>query len=187
MSVDDILSKILEVKDFISGITVSGGEVMLQSQFLEQLFTGIKEHSDLQNLSILVDSNGNVNQDKWTPLLHLTDGFMIDVKAYSSEIHKKITGYSNEKILDSIHYLNNQDKLKELRLVLVSSYNDNSNEIEGIAELMNSVSPDVRKVLIKLRKHGIRSRYNHLSEPSHSEVENIRKQFENSGVSIQVI
>ncbi|MPQ46959.1 YjjW family glycine radical enzyme activase [Marinifilum sp. N1E240] len=187
MSVDDILSEILEVKDFISGITVSGGEVMLQSLFLKQLFTGIKEHSDLQNLSILVDSNGNINRDKWTPLLHLTDGFMIDLKAYSSEIHKKITGYSNEKILNSIHYLNEQDKLTELRFVLVPEYNDNAYEIEGIAEMMNSVSPDVRKVLIKLRNHGIRSQYNHLSEPSHSEAENIRKQFENSGVSIQVI
>jgi len=187
MSVEDILSEIFEVKDFISGITVSGGEVMLQAPFLKELFTSIKEHPILQKLSILVDSNGNVDQEKWTPLLHLVDGFMLDIKAYSPEVHKQITGYSNKKILDSIRYLNKQNKLKELRLVLVPDYNDNANEIEGITQLMNSVSADVHKVLIKLRKHGIRNQYSHLTEPSQSDMENIRKKFENSGVHIQVI
>ncbi|MDE5416771.1 YjjW family glycine radical enzyme activase [Labilibaculum sp. DW002] len=187
MSVENLISEILEVKDFISGITVSGGEVMLHSKFLKLLFETIKTHPKLQKLSILVDSNGNVDQDKWDSILHLVDGFMLDLKAYSIEIHKKITGYSNEKILNSIQYVNSKGKLKELRMVLVPDYNDNEIEIKKIVHLMKSLSPEVENVLIKMRKHGIRKEYAHLSEPSEIQMEHTRKLFEESGLPIQVI
>lgn len=187
MSIDDIIAEILSVNDFISGITVSGGEVMLHSKFLKLLFETIKTHPKLQKLSILVDSNGNVAQDKWDSILHLVDGFMLDLKAYSIEIHKKITGYSNEKILNSIQYVNSKGKLKELRMVLVPDYNDNEIEIKKIVHLMKSLSPEVENVLIKMRKHGIRKEYSHLSEPSEIQMEHTRKLFEELGLSIQVI
>lgn len=187
MSVDDLISEILEVNDFISGITVSGGEVMLHSEFLRHLFTSIKEHPELKKLSILVDSNGNVDQQKWDPLINLVDGFMLDIKAYSPEIHKKITGFSNEKILNSIQYLNANGKLEELRFVLVPGYNDDEIEIRKIAGLMKSVSSEVRKVIIRMRKHGIRKAYAFLSEPSETTMANTRKSIEESGVHVQVI
>jgi len=187
MSVESLISEILEIKDFISGITVSGGEVMLQTEFLKQLFVAIKNHSELQHLSILVDSNGNVPKEKWESILNLVDGFMIDLKAYSSEIHKQITGFTNEKIIDSIHYLNLKGKLKELRFVLVPDYNTSEGEITKISALMNKLSPEVTKVLIKMRKHGIRKKYASLKEPSIEEMRKVQNQFEGAGISLIVI
>ena len=187
MSVESLISEILEVKDFISGITVSGGEVMLQTEFLLPLFTAIKNHSELKHLSILVDSNGNVTEEKWQSILNLVDGYMIDLKAYSPEIHKQITGFTNEKIIDSIHYLNMKGKLKELRLVLVPTYNDSDEEIEKISSLMKQLSPEVKKVLIKMRKHGIREKYASLKEPNIEEMRKVQNQFEEAGVNLIVI
>jgi len=187
MSVSNLISEILEVKDFISGITVSGGEVMLQSKFLVQLFTAIRNHSELKHLSILVDSNGNHSLDKWDEIIGLSDGFMIDLKAYSPEVHKQITGFTNEKILDSIHYLNQKGKLKEIRLVLVPAYNNGESEISKISALMNKLSPKVNKLLIKMRKHGIREKYNSLNEPSYEEVLKVKNQIEEAGIKMSVI
>ena len=187
MSIENLISEILDVKDFISGITISGGEVMLQVEFLKQFFTAIKSHSELKHLSILVDSNGNVTKEKWESILNLVDGFMIDLKAYSPEIHKQITGFSNEKILDSIHYLNLKGKLKELRFVLVPDYNNSESEITQISALMGKLSPEVTKVLIKMRKHGIRKKYASLKEPSLEEMRKVQNQFEEAAISLIVI
>ncbi|MGZ2371011.1 YjjW family glycine radical enzyme activase [Ancylomarina sp. YFZ004] len=187
MSVSDLISEILEVKDFISGITVSGGEVMLQAKFLEQLFISIKNHPELKNLSILVDSNGNVDQNRWETVMDWVDGFMIDLKAYSPEIHKQLTGFTNEKILKSIHYLNLKGKLKELRLVLVPDYNNSEEEIKEISNLMKKLSPEVRKILIKMRKHGIRKKYAFLNEPSQDEMKDVLNRFETNGIDLLVI
>ena len=187
MSVSDLISEILEVKDFISGITVSGGEVMLQAKFLEQLFISIKNHSELKDLSILVDSNGNVDQNKWESIIDWVDGFMIDIKAYSPEVHKRITGYTNEKILNSIQYLNSRDKLKELRLVLVPGYNNSEKELRNIGKLIKSLSSGVGKILIKMRKHGIRDKYHHLSEPSQNEMAEAQEYLESAGFNMLVI
>ena len=187
MSVENLISEIFEVKDFISGITVSGGEVMLQTEFLKQFFVAIKNHSELQHLSILVDSNGNVPKEKWESIINLTDGFMIDLKAYSPQIHKQITGFTNEKIIDSIHYLNTKNKLKELRFVLVPDYNNSKEEIEKISSLMKKLSPEVQKILIKMRKHGIREKYNFLNEPSQDEMKAVLNRFETAGLNLHII
>ena len=187
MSVENLISEIIEVKDFISGVTVSGGEVMLQADFLAELFTAIRKHPELKHLSILVDSNGNVGLDKWDKIINLTNGFMIDIKAYSPKIHKQITGFSNEKILDSIQYLDSQGKLDELRLVLVPEYNNGEDEIDKISNLINKLSPEVRKVLIKMRKHGIREKYASLSEPSPKEIRKVQNQFKEAGISVFTI
>ncbi|MCZ4695677.1 YjjW family glycine radical enzyme activase [Ancylomarina euxinus] len=187
MSVNDLISEILEIKDFISGITVSGGEVMLQAKFLEQLFISIRNHTELKALSILIDSNGNVDQNRWETVLDWVDGFMIDIKAYSPDIHKQITGFSNEKILKSIHYLNLKGKLKELRLVFVPTYNDSDEEIKKITDLMKRLSPEVKKVLIKMRKHGIREKYNFLNEPSLDEMKAVLNRFETAGLNLLII
>lgn len=187
MSVDDLISEIWEVKDFISGITVSGGEVMLHSEFLKELFIIIKSHSELKHLSILVDSNGNVTQDKWDQIIELTDGFMLDIKAFSSQVHVELTGHSNDRILNSIQYLNSRSKLKEIRFVLVPSFNDSVDELQEVGHLMNVLSPDVKKTLIKMRKHGIRKRYQHLSEPNQLELNNAKEHLESMGIDLTLI
>lgn len=187
MSVDALISEILEIKDFISGITVSGGEVMLHASFLKELFLAIKQHSELKHLSILVDSNGNISQNQWNKIIDITDGFMLDIKAITSDIHQQITAYPNHKILESIDYLNSKGKLKELRFVLVPDYNDGQDEFNKISKLMKQISPEVNKVLIKMRKHSIREKYAFLKEASSEEMLKILKRFEENGITMSLI
>jgi pyruvate-formate lyase-activating enzyme len=157
---------------------------MLQSQFLRVLFEGIRQRSELKDLSVLIDSNGRFEPKQWDEVLDLVDGFMIDVKAISSEVHQQITGKDNHKILESIAYLNSRGKLDEVRMVVVPGYNDTREEIEGFSRLLRTLTPDVRKVLIKMRKHGIRQEYAHLQPPTDEDMQRIWAQIGDAEVKI---
>lgn len=176
-SVEKLIAEILPIRDFISGITLSGGEVMLQYEFVEAFFKAIRNHDELKGLSLFIDSNGDVPQKYWDALLSYTDGFMIDLKADSSNTHKQITGCSNSAVLESIKYLDSKEKLYEVRTVIVSNFHHNPQEIDGLKKIYQSLSRDVRKVFIRMRTHGIREEYQHLLSPSDDEMNKIAFQI----------
>jgi len=172
-SVAELINEIIEIKDFISGITLSGGEVMLQYQFVRQLFQTIKQHNELKHLSLFIDSNGDAEIEDWDTILPYTDGFMIDLKAASSSVHQQITGKGNQSVLQSITYLDSKKKLYEIRTVIVSGLNDTDSETEAISNIHATLSGDVRKIIIKLRKHGLRKEYKHIEPASDSKMKEI--------------
>lgn len=176
-SVEELIAEILPISDFISGITLSGGEVMLQYKFVESFFKAIRNHDELKGLSLFIDSNGDVPQEHWDALLPYTDGFMIDLKAGSPNIHKKITGCSNSTVLESIKHLDSQGKLYEVRTVIVSDFHLKSEEVDVLHKVYQSLSKDVRKVFIRMRTHGIREEYQHLSSPSEDEMNKLAFQI----------
>ncbi len=90
MSVDDVLRHIRKASLFIEGITVSGGEATTQLPFIVALFTAIKADPQLQRLTCLVDSNGQLSETGWQKLLPVCDGVMLDLKAWKSECHHRL-------------------------------------------------------------------------------------------------
>lgn len=119
MSVDDVLRHIRKASLFIEGITVSGGEATTQLPFIVALFTAIKADPQLQRLTCLVDSNGQLSETGWQKLLPVCDGVMLDLKAWKSECHHRLTGRDNTHIKHSIRFLAAQGKLAELRLLVI--------------------------------------------------------------------
>lgn len=91
MSVDDVLRHIRKASLFIEGITVSGGEATTQLPFIVALFTAIKADPQLQRLTCTVDSNGQLSETGWQKLLPVCDGVMLDLKAWKSECHHRLT------------------------------------------------------------------------------------------------
>lgn len=181
-SVDELIHEILPIADFISGITVSGGEAMLQTEFLKLFFTSIRKHKELQHLSLFIDSNGGAAKKNYEELLPLVDGFMIDLKAICNDSHKSITGESNKAVLENLLFLNDQKKLYEMRTVLVPEYNTSKEEILKLKEIHALLHPSVRKVLIRMRTHGIRKQYSHLQEPTDEEINQILNILDNEKV-----
>lgn len=165
-SVDELINEILEIKDFISGITLSGGEVMLQYIFVCELFAELKQNKYLKHLSLFIDSNGDCELNALKAVSSYTDGFMIDIKAASESVHKQITGRTNLRVLNSIKYLDYIHKLYEIRTVIVSEINDSDTEIEALSKIYSSINKIVRRVIIKLRMHGVRKEYKHIKPAS---------------------
>lgn len=170
MSVDEILTEIIKVKPFISGITVSGGECTLQSDFLIDLFEKIKK----LGLTIFVDSNGSTDFSKNKELVDLMDMVMLDIKSFDRDEHVKLTGKDNYMVLKNAEYLAGINKLYEVRSVIVPGVLNNLYNVNEISKLIASLNPEIRYKLIKYRPIGVRSDKIESAQPSDGMMEELK-------------
>ncbi len=120
-SADDILLKYESIKEFLKtgGITLSGGEPLMQIDFCISLFKKArtkKIHTALDTSGILFNE---INIDKINDLLKYTDLILLDIKHINDDEHKKLTGFSNKNVLDFALYLSEQNKPVWIRHVAV--------------------------------------------------------------------
>lgn len=152
MSVEEILNAIKKYKPFLSGVTVSGGECMLQAAFLAELF---KEAKDL-NLTCFIDSNGYILFRDLEELLNYTDSVMLDVKSFDDNEHMMLTGKSNKNVLENLIYLANIGKLYEVRTVIVPDILNNYSNVDNISKMISELNKKIRYKLIRFRPLGVR-------------------------------
>lgn len=180
-SVDELLEDIAKYTRYIEGVTVSGGEPLLQIDFLIELFKKVKE----MGLTTCIDTNGgsfdksnSIWIEKLEKLLDLTDLIMLDIKHIDDESHKALTGKSNKNILDFAKYLSDKNKDIWLRYVLVPTIND-SKEIlhkwkdfaDSLQNVLNiEVLPYHRLAIEKYEKLGLEYRLKDIAEPTKSEI-----------------
>lgn len=152
ITASELMKKIEKVKFFISGITVSGGECTLQRDFLKELFTKVKS----LGLTAFVDTNGStpIYMDK--ELLEVTDKTMIDLKAFSPEENKILTGLTNETVIKNIRELGKLDKIYEIRTVVVPEVLNNNYTVDMGSKLLAEINPNIQYKLIKYRPMGVR-------------------------------
>ena len=110
MCVFDVMSEIRKDKIFYDesggGVTFSGGEPLMQSEFLLELLKECKN----ENIHTTVDTSGFVNEGKLLEIIDYVDLFLYDLKLINNELHKKYTGVSNKMILQNIQILVNRHK-----------------------------------------------------------------------------
>ena len=120
MSPLDIILRYEGVKEFCKGgITVTGGEPLLQIDFVTELFRLAKE----KKIHTALDTSGitfvKENIEKFDKLLEYTDLVLLDIKHINDEEHKKLTGHSNKNILEFAKYLSDKRKPMWVRHVVV--------------------------------------------------------------------
>lgn len=129
------------------GITVSGGEPLLQIEFLTELFRKAKE----QGIHTTLDTSGNPFTreepffEKMQELMKYTDLVMLDIKHIDDEKHKVLTGCTNENILDMAKYLDEIGKPVWIRHVLVPERSDEDVALEKLHEFIEELG-NVEKV-----------------------------------------
>lgn len=138
MSVDEILEKYDGIKEFVKsgGITVTGGEPLLQIEFVTELFKQAKEkniHTALDTSGILFNPN---NTNKIDALLKYTDLVLLDIKHINDEEHKKLTGMSNKNILEFAKYLSDKQIPIWVRHVVVKSITYDKKYLEQLGEFL---------------------------------------------------
>ena len=148
MTVEEVLTQYESVKEFCKGgITVTGGEPLMQTDFLTDLFKNAK----LKNIHTALDTSGVLfnpdNTKKIDELLSFTDLVLLDIKHIDSEEHKKLTGHGNDNILAFAKYLSDINKPVWIRHVVVPSINGKEEYLEKLgqflAELKNIKALDV--------------------------------------------
>lgn len=144
-SSDEIVEKILRYKNYImpnGGVTISGGEPLLQAKFLIELFTKLKKY----NIHTCIDTSGSVVlTDEIKELINLADLFLLDIKCINDEKAINLTGVSNKKELEFARYLSNINKAMWIRQVLVPGYTDNEQDLIKLREFISTLK-SVEKV-----------------------------------------
>ena len=188
----DILPKLIADKEFYKssggGVTVSGGEPLLQADFVAEVLRLLKQ----KDINTAVDTCLFASKTQLEKVVPFTDTFLVDVKAFDRELHKELTGQYNDLILDNIRYLSSIGKQMEIRIPFVP--NQNSGEIGKIAEFLSSIQT-IKGVRV-LPYHNLSgTKYDSLDmsytlsndttpPPEKDEVENARKVLESYGLPV---
>lgn len=129
MSADRMLSEILKDRIFFEnsggGVTFSGGESMLQIDFLCEILRMCRE----QGIHTAVDTAGNVPWNSFERVLPNTDLFLYDIKSMNSDTHKRYTGVGNELILSNLAKLLRLGAQIWIRVPVIPGVNDSEEEM----------------------------------------------------------
>ncbi|KRQ86185.1 4-hydroxyphenylacetate decarboxylase activating enzyme [Caloramator mitchellensis] len=183
MNIEEILSEIEKFKPFISGITVSGGECLLQNKFLGQLFKKVKR----LGLTCFVDTNGYIPFKEMPELTNLMDDAMLDVKSIDEEEHYWLTGKSNKTVIENINFLGSIDKLYEVRTVIVPEVLDNERNVREISKILASINKEIRYKIIKFRPLGVKGILQSAQIPSEDMMNNLKSIALNEGLKKVII
>lgn len=145
MTVDKALEKFYSNLPFYKngGVTVTGGEPMMQMDFLIELFTKLKEdgvHTCLDTSGIMFQPTNKDVMDKIERLMAVTDLVMLDIKHIDDEKHKKLTSHSNERILAFARYLDAKQIPVWIRHVVVPGITLYKDYLERLGEFMATLS-----------------------------------------------
>lgn len=140
-SVSDLLTKILKYKNYFitsgGGVTVSGGEPLLQQDFLIQFFKELKKYG----ISTAIDTSGIIAlTQKVKELIELTDLFLLDIKCINDEKCRELTGFSNKLELEFAKYLSSINKDIWIRQVLVPGITDSEEDLLQLKKFLESLS-----------------------------------------------
>ncbi|MDX9978868.1 MAG: glycyl-radical enzyme activating protein [Lentisphaeria bacterium] len=134
-SVEDVLAEVLKDKPFYEtsggGMTLSGGEPLMQIDFSEELLRQAKA----AGLHCALETSGFAPFDHLERLLPFVDLWLYDIKAVDDTLHRELTGVSNERILANVRELHRRGVALLLRLPLVPGYNDRDEDLQALAAL----------------------------------------------------
>lgn len=177
LTVTDTLALIRDNLFFINGITVTGGEATLQLPYIIALFKAIKSDPSLQHLSCMIDSNGSLSITGWQSVSPYLDGAMIDLKAWNNTTHRWLTGRDNDRVLASICWLSQHQKLYEIRLLQIPNVTDYEQYIDDIAGYLATLNNDVRIKLNAFQHHGVTGESLNWTPCSQTDIETLAMQL----------
>ena len=163
MTAQQVMNEVAKNMPFIRGLTVSGGECTRWRNFLVELLGLARE----KGLNTLLDSNGSYLFSQDEQLMSVTDGVMLDVKAWNRDEHIALTGQPNDTVLENLNWLAENRKLTEVRTVVVPEMFNCEETVRNVSALLQKTgSLDTRYKIICYRSMGVREQYRHLQSPS---------------------
>lgn len=157
---EDLLKQALRYKPYWKnggGITVSGGEALLQMDFLIEFFKLAKA----EGIHTTIDTAGNpfTREEtfffKFNELMNLTDLFLLDIKQINDDKHRDLTGFSNSNILDLAQYLSDQGKHMWIRHVLVPTITTDEDDLKKTKEFIDTLKTVDKVEVLPYHKLGI--------------------------------
>ena len=179
-----VMDEVRRNMPFIRGVTVSGGECTRWRDFLVEFLTLAKA----EGLGTLLDSNGSHDFSADPALMAVTDGVMLDIKAWTPEDHKRVTGRDNAMVRKNLLWLAEHKKLPEVRTVMVPELFDCEQTVRNVCEVLRETGNlNTRYKVICYRPMGVRAQYKGLKAPEQAELERLADVARSYGLTDVVI
>lgn len=190
VTADEILKRALRFKPYWGkdgGITISGGEPLLQIDFVIELFKKAKE----LGINTCIDTAGNPFKkeepffSKFEELMKYTDLLLLDLKEINPTRHKDLTGFDNSNIIEMAKYLSEINKPVWIRHVLVPEHSDFDEDLDALGDFIDTLSNVDRVEILpyhtlgkfKWENLGIPYTLESISPPSAERIENAKQRI----------
>jgi pyruvate formate lyase activating enzyme len=189
---DEVLEDVLRYKSFIrrGGLTVSGGEPLMQPRFVGALFRGAKRHG----IHTALDTSGFLGHKADDALLDQTDLVLLDIKSWKPDLYRKVTGVEVGPTLDFAERLDRRGNRMWIRFVLVPGLTDDPENVRGLADFVSRLDHVERVEILPFHQMG-EYKYAELGKeyqlqdtatPTEEEIERVRAIFADHGVEAHV-
>ena len=190
VTADEILKRALRFKPYWGkdgGITISGGDPLLQIDFVIELFKKAKE----LGINTCIDTAGNPFTkeepffSKFEELMKYTDLLLLDLKEINPTRHKDLTGFDNSNIIEMAKYLSEINKPVWIRHVLVPEHSDFDEDLDALGDFIDTLSNVDRVEILpyhtlgkfKWENLGIPYTLESISPPSAERIENAKQRI----------
>lgn len=181
---DEIIQKLLRYREYFGedgGITVSGGEPLLQTEFVYELFKKCHAHG----VNTCLDTSGSIMNDNIKLLLAETDRVLLDIKYTDDGAYHKYVGCSIDKPIEFLSYLNNNNTPVTLRQVIIPTLNDNNESILKLKAIIQKYHCIDKTELLPFRKicqvkydsMGIEFPFGNIPEPTKETMEKLNNKL----------
>lgn len=182
VTAEEIFSKVKRFKSYFGkdgGLTVSGGEPLMQPEFITELFKLCKQNG----ITTALDTSGCVMNEQIKEALKWTDTVLLDYKYVTDEGYEKYVGCKKSQVDSFLEYLDSQKKDVWLRQVIIKDLNNDESSVKKLEEVKKS-HPSVKKIELlpfrklcieKYKKLNLKFPLENTPETSKTEIENLKK------------
>ncbi len=195
-SVGDIIEILDKERIFINeskgGVTFSGGEPMLQTEFLIEVLKASRENG----YCTAIDTSGYSPVENFKAVIPYTDLFLFDIKHIDDSMHVKFTGVSNSLIFSNFQFILDSGKNIFARIPLVPGFNDDPEHLRALKQfLADSKRENLKRISLlpyhrigkaKYSKFGIPYRMNDTEQPSHERMIELKEYFSDLDIKVQI-
>lgn len=192
-TVDEVLKVVLQDRIFYKnsggGVTVSGGEPLMQIDFVEEMLKRLKE----EGISTAIDTCGAVSFDVLERSAKYTDLFLYDIKLMDDQKHKEYIGISNKIVIDNLIKLSKIHDNINIRMPIIEGINADNNHIEETLGIIKDLNIEKINLLPyhdiakhKYYKLGIGYDEKKMSKPSDEKMNVYKAMFEKAGYKVKI-
>jgi len=172
------------------GITFSGGEPLMQPEFLLELLRLAKE----RGYHTALDTCGHVSETVLEQVMNHVDLFLYDLKLVDSEDHLKYTGVTNEKVLKNLMFLSEMGKKVDIRIPVIPGITDTQKNVVALRDLLLELNGLEQIDLLpyhliaksKYQRFKMNYKLEELQEPSMEKLNELKKIFEGIGMKVTI-
>lgn len=193
VTVKDLMTEIVKYRSYFhssgGGVTITGGEPLMQPDFVQAVFQECKSIG----IHTTLDTSGYVQLSHAQPVLQYTDLVLLDIKSYDPEIYHRLTSVSLQPTLDFARYLSEINQPTWIRFVLVPNLTDYDENVQGLADFVASFD-NVEKVEVlpfhkmgeyKWQQLGYDYQLKDIQPPSPELVQRVKNTFLSRGLKVE--